>query len=706
MLKQMFTTAPILAQFDSERETVVEADSSGYAIGGILSQYDDQGLLRPCAYFSRKNIPAECNYEIHDKELLAIISCLKEWESELSSVKKFRVITDHKNLRYFTSIRRLSEQQMRWADILGRYNLTLEYRPGKLALRPDALSRREQDMPDSDDERLKFRERQLFDPKIFEGGLPIYAACVTATQRIVDRPTNNPPQEEPLGQGIETLWNQGLSEDKDHDRIRAAVSEGLPQLPRELNLKLSIAECAIDGIGRLTYRDRLWVPGYEPLRTTIMQQTHDSVLTGHPGKNTMYAILARRFYWPSMSTDVKWFVQNCDHCGANTVWRNRRQGLLKPLPIPEQKWRDIAFDFIEKLPPSEGCSNLLVVTDRLSKGVILMPCKDISSETVAKALTQSLIGYRGIPASIVSDRGTQLTEGVMKHLCRLMGIQQRKSTAFHPQTDGQTERMNATIEEYLRNFCSRMQDNWATLLPMAQLAINSRDASSTGISPFFLDHGYNVEPFALAEDIPEDSRNRSPKEKAQQIARKLKDALDVAASELAAAQEQMEQYANRKTDPAPKYQVGDKVWLNLRNIRTDRPNKKLDVKHAKYTIIECIGSHAYQLDTPGSVHDVFHTSLLRPAASNPFPSQATDNYQPPAELVDDHGTDEYRVDDIIKERTVHRGRGHRKQYLVKWTGYRQPTWEPADFMEDTAALERWLGHTNGKEGGNVKGRTL
>ena len=103
-------------------------------------------MLRPCAYFSRKNSPAECNYEIHDKELLAIISCLKAWESELVSVKKFRIITDHRNLRYFTSLRRLSERQMRWADILGRYEFELEYRPGKLAGKPDALSRRKQDM--------------------------------------------------------------------------------------------------------------------------------------------------------------------------------------------------------------------------------------------------------------------------------------------------------------------------------------------------------------------------------------------------------------------------------------------------------------------------------------------------------------------------------------------------------------------------------
>jgi len=242
LLKKMFTTAPILVQFDPERETVIEADSSGYAIGGTLSQYDNEGLLRPCAYFSRKNSPAECNYEIHDKELLAIIACLKEWESEISGVKKFRIITDHKNLRYFTSIRRLTERQMRWSDVLARYDFLLEYRPGKLAQRPDALSRREQDMPEGDDERLKFREKRLFDPAIFEDKISIYAVRIAATNTPdeMDQPNNgnndeetDRPNDEELANDpdIRTLWTEGLDKDESYERIRAVVKENLPQLP-------------------------------------------------------------------------------------------------------------------------------------------------------------------------------------------------------------------------------------------------------------------------------------------------------------------------------------------------------------------------------------------------------------------------------------------------------------------------------------------
>lgn len=734
-LKKLFTTAPILTQFDPERETVVEADSSGYAVGGVLSQYDDEGLLRPCAYFSRKNTPAECNYEVHDKELLAIICCLKEWESELIGVKNFRIITDHRNLRYFATLRRLTERQMRWADVLSRYDFTLEYRPGKLAVRPDALSRREQDMPKEGDERLQFREKRLLDPEVFKGNVAISA--IRRSERLMTRqgapqgrtivPNEEVPVQEteedkeegaretPTGPNetesfpiensaragqethsepapefdfdFERLWTTATHADEHYQRLRQAVSDNLARFPRDLHTRMSISECKVDEQNRLRFRDRLWVPDYEPLRTGLIQSTHDSILTGHPGKNALYAILARRFYWPSISDDIKRFTRNCDKCGANNIWRSRRQGLLKPLPLPERKWREIAIDFVDKLPLSHGNRHMMVIVDRLGKGVIPVPCENLEAETAARNLIKYFVGYHGIPTSITSDRGSQFVGDLWAHLCRMMGIRQRLSTAVHPQTDGQTERMNAVIQEFLRNFCNYHQDDWAPLLPAAQLAINGRDATSTGISPFFLDHGYHVEPFPVQEEVPAESHARTPRQKAEQIVSKLKGAMDIAVTELAAAQERMERTANRHRDPAPKYKIGDSVWLDLRNVRTERPSKKLDCRHAKFQVIAQVGSHAYKLNTPPGVHPVFHAALLRPASSDPFPSQRNDDYQPPAQIID--GEEEYLVERIMDERVKRVGRGTRQEFLVKWTGYSTPTWTPATNLEDTQALDEW-----------------
>jgi len=161
-LKDLFINAPILAHFEEDRKTVVEADASGWATGAVLSQYGPDGQLRPCAYLSQKLSPAESNYEIHDKELLAIVRALREWRPELKMVPRFTIVTDHKNLRYFGKAQHLNERQMRWADLLTEFDFELLYRPGKLAARPDALSRRSQDTPKTiTDERLSNRFRIL-----------------------------------------------------------------------------------------------------------------------------------------------------------------------------------------------------------------------------------------------------------------------------------------------------------------------------------------------------------------------------------------------------------------------------------------------------------------------------------------------------------------------------------------------------------------
>lgn len=703
-LKELFTTAPILVQFDPDRETVVEADSSGWATGGVLSQYGNDGMLRPCAYFSRKNTPAECNYEIHDKELLAIISCLREWESELSSVRHFKIITDHKNLQYFTTQHRLNERQMRWADTLSRYNFTLQYRPGKLASRPDALSRREQDMPAEGDERLEFREVRLLNPDAFIGNA-VFVAPVAA----------NAPVAEGEEQPLEQQWEAAEAADEVFKELKQAVQDGLRRFPARLKVNTSIAECELNGQGQLLFRGRRWVPESEPLRTQLIQEVHDSILSGHPGRDTTYAILSRSVYWPGMSDAVRRFIRNCDKCGANTVWRDRRQGLLKPLPIPERKWREIAIDFIEKLPESENCTNLMVIVDRLGKGIILEPLEKLDTDFIARRFIKCFIGQHGIPSAITSDRGKQFVNKMWSRICKLLQIRRRLSTAYHPETDGQTERMNSTIEAYLRMFCNWAQSNWVFLAPMAQLAINGRDSASTGISPFFLDHGYHVEPLQLEEEVQDIPNARTMRQKGENIVAKLKGALEIAQAVMATAQQRQEEAANRHRSQAPAYQPGDKVWLDLRNIRTDRPNKKLDARHAKYTVLERVGSHAYRLDTPAGIHNVFHTMLLRPAADDPFPSQHREDYQPPAILSED-GSEEYHVERITGERMVRRGRGQHKQYRVKWTGYARETWTDAELLEDVAALDDWealqrtmathcgvLSQPWMREGGNVTG---
>lgn len=627
------------------------------------------------------------------------------------AVRKFIIITDHKNLRYFTTIRRLNERQMRWADTLSAFNFELEYRPGKQAIVPDALSRREQDVPkDGGDERLRNREKQLFSPDDFhEDGQEVeshgdaQAALCLSVRSECSSEVAAPVRDDAMS--LEEQWQAAEEGDEKFHVILKAVRDGLPKFPKELQLQLNIGECEFDAHGRLLWRQRRWVPENEPLRTRIMQECHDSIMSGHPGHNSLYGMLARTVFWPNMSADVKRFCDNCDLCGSTRVWRERRHGLLKPLPVPDRKWRQISLDFVERLPETErGNRHALVIVDRLSKGPIFAPLANLETETVARTFVTSFVGYHGLPATMVSDRGSQFVGDLWATLCRKLGITRQLSTAFHPQTDGQTERMNAEMERFVRNFCDHDQGDWDLLLPLGQLALANRDSASIGTSPFFLDHGYNLEVLELQEPgagaADEVGQQSFSQEQGERIATKLRDALTMAQAEMAAAQQRQESYANRHRQLAPHYRAGDRVWLDLRNIRTDRPSKKLDARNAKYEVVEKVSPYAYRLNTPGDIHPVFHVDKLRPATENPFPSQRNDDYQPPGELID--GEVEWEVEDIVDQKDKRVGRGWRRMYEVKWVGYRRTTWEPLSIVEDTAALDRWEARRM-EEGGIVTG---
>ena len=329
------------------------------------------------------------------------------------------------------------------------------------------------------------------------------------------------------------------------------------------------------------------------------------------------------------------------------------------------------------------------VTDRLSKSVILIPMRTITAESVATALLRHVFSHHGLPRAIVSDRGPQFTSLFWALVCRQLAVMRRLSTAWHPETDGAQERSNQEIETYLRIFTSYLQDDWVSLLPVAQMALNNRTVSSIGLSPFFCTHGYHLELLEAPAKPESLGSTRSPATQAQLWLDKRRDATGFAQASLALAQETQERHANRGRQVAESFQVGDRVLLRLKNIRTNRPSKKLDWVAFPYRVTALVGSHAVRLNTPPGVHPVFHVSLIKRLQNNPLPSQSIQDTDPPAiETTDNRGdfvAGEYQVDKILS----HRRRGRGFQVLVSWTGCPEPTWEPLTHLADTMALEAY-----------------
>jgi hypothetical protein len=225
--------------------------------------------------------------------------------------------------------------------------------------------------------------------------------------------------------------------------------------------EISLGECGRDG-NRLTFRSRIFVPSYEPLRLRLMRQHHDAPVAGHPASSKTMELLSRTFYWPQMRKDVDRFVRNCHTCQRSRTSRHAPYGILRPLPIPDRPWQDISMDFVTGLPWSNGCDAIWVVVDRLTKARHLIPCRTIiDSKDLADLFLNHIFCLHGLPLSIVSDRGPQFASSFWNQLCTRLGIERKLSTAFHPQTDGQTERMNAIMEQYLRCYVNYLQDDWA-----------------------------------------------------------------------------------------------------------------------------------------------------------------------------------------------------------------------------------------------------
>lgn len=653
-LKSAFTSAPILRHFHPDRQTIVETDASDYAIAAILSQVDPETQeIHPVTFHSRTMAPAELNYEIYDKELLAIFAAFKSWRSFLEgSSLPVQVITDHKNLEYFSTTKLLTRRQARWSEFLSGFAFDIRYRPGRLGGKPDALTRRPDVYPKRGDGGYALANPQNLQT-LFKHGQLLTSLRATFFFHVSLR-------------AVHLI---------DAEVLLSDIKEGLPlDSFSKGHLPDPSAPYSTSETGLLLHEGRIYVPDYKDLRLRILRDRHDHPTAGHFGYAKTLDLVRREFFWPDMRKFILNYCSSCTSCARAKSSCHQPYGLLKPLPIPERPWNSISMDLIEQLPESDGYSAILVIVDRLTKMSLFLPTTNsVTAEDIARLFVTHVFSKHGVPSDVVSDRGTEFTSNFWRSLGTLLEMKLNFSTAYHPQSDGQTERTNQTLEQYLRLYCNYRQDNWAELLPMAEFAYNNSSHSSSNTTPFFANYGYHP-------SITVSSDKSVPSPEAHDFSRQISELHAYLKTELKTAQDQYIRSANQLRTPAPPFEVGQEVWLNAKNIRTTRPTKKLDYrKLGPFRIVEKISSHAFKLGLPLSlkrIHPVFHVSLLEPVTPNTIPNRVPD--PPPPVILPDGSEPEYEVAQILDSRF----RWKKLFYFVQWRGYEDnPTensWEPAE----------------------------
>ena len=596
-LKKSLTEAPILALPDLDRPFYVVCDASNFAIGNALMQKDTEGRERIISYCSRQLRSAERNYPVHDKELLSMKYALAKHRVHLLGPEPFVVFTDHASLRTAIKSPHLSQRMARWLSFFSEYNFTVEYKPGRHNVIADALSRR----PDYE----------------FKDDLQLTAVAVSLSSPFITLVKDR------------ILLDPVLS--KVYDYFRDPSDQRKGKLPPHVKSRLHRYVFQDDTLYYRVDTDdnlRIVIPDDSDLKLRIMYEYHDAPASGHLGREKTYLSLSRDFHWPNMYKWVRKYIRACEAC-QRVKPAPASQAPLQSLAIPNDCWKSVSMDYIYGFPSDpQGDTGILVFVDRFSKMVHLLPVSvNVTAEESARLFVDTVFRLHGMPEDFVSDRDPKFTSAFWVETFRLLGTSLNYSTADHPQSDGQTERVNRVLLDILRSYATTFH-HWSDFLPMVEFAINNAVHASTGQTPFYVNglrhprlphllHGV-CPPLSGGENQDTNPDSNIKAQAAidfvlhrQTVLRFVRDALANAVD----IQKMNADAKGRKN--LEEFKVGDLVLLSTDNLKdnvvSNLGSHKLLPKYiGPYKVIKCNG-HAYTLNMPRSMrlHPTFYVGRLK-----------------------------------------------------------------------------------------------
>ncbi|MBW0460515.1 hypothetical protein O181_000230 [Austropuccinia psidii MF-1] len=402
----------------------MNTDASNYALGAVLSQVSDS-QKHPIAFDSCKLIPADLNYEINDKELLGIVWALKRWRAFLLSLSSpFKALTTYSSLKYFMSSKFLTCRQAHWAEFLSEFHFSITYSPGHLATLPDSLSHQDNVYPERGED--------------FIGKNPMnFQQLIKQDEDQTSRYFS--VKVESFSNFIDSI-QKALWQDSQYRSFLQEFGKGK-----------SIQDHSLDSSSQLLlFKDWVVLPNDPTGQLSILQKLHDSPLAGHPGQERTLKHVKRDFHWSGMTQFIKDYVSSCQQCPRNKNIHHKKFGFLKPLPIPNGPWIFLSMDFITQLSLSNSFDSILVIVDRFSKMEVFIPTiSSIASLDLAHLFINNIFSKHGLPSIIVSDRGSLFVSSFWTNLCQQLNISRDFSTSYHPETDGETEKVNQILEQYL-----------------------------------------------------------------------------------------------------------------------------------------------------------------------------------------------------------------------------------------------------------------